>query len=102
MFTVRLSLQLRIDEGMPMVYWVSTENPATICSICLPPMLNIVRRLYADFLLPIASRISSVTGSVSTKASAIKSRTGLSDSNFQQLHRDSDINLQIVPKGANY
>ncbi|KAH8707532.1 hypothetical protein GQ44DRAFT_763624 [Phaeosphaeriaceae sp. PMI808] len=86
---------------MPMVYWVSTESPATIMSICLPLMLKIVRRFYAGFLSPLTSKVSSMVNSKSTGLSTMKSRSGVSNSGFKRSGANSDVDLQVVSNGSN-
>ncbi|KAF2010700.1 hypothetical protein BU24DRAFT_400218 [Aaosphaeria arxii CBS 175.79] len=90
-------------EGMPMVYWVSTECPATIISICLPPMLNIVRHFYKGFLSPFTSKISSMMTSKSTASSStIKSPGMFSRSGLKYSGGNSDVNLRTESNGSSH
>jgi hypothetical protein len=89
-----------IVEGMPMVYWVSTESPATMISICLPPMLNIVRRFYAGYLSPFTSRLSTMVSSRSAGRSTLNGHGSMSNSGFQGSKADSNGNFQTISKGS--
>jgi hypothetical protein len=65
------------DEGMPMVYWVTSEAPATLVSICLPPMINLIKQVNGAILSPLSSKISAIWSTYTTNESSLKSRDGV-------------------------
>lgn len=96
-----LCLPVKLDEGMPMVYWVSTESPATMISICLPPMLNIIRRFHSGILTPISSKISSMMSTTNSKMSTFKTLgSSTSNTGHPRSEANSEVNLRIVYEGG--
>jgi len=93
-------LTLSSDEGMPMVYWVTSEAPTTLISICLPPMLNLIRRFYSNFLLPLSGKVSSLMSSRMSRDSNIKSQSGTFELSHERANDRKDMHLRLPSTGS--
>jgi hypothetical protein len=69
-------LTLNIDEGMPVVYWISAEAPMLLLGICVPAMLPLCRHLTAHYLRPLVSKSSSMLKSLSMSEGRVGNSTG--------------------------
>ncbi|KAI1264010.1 hypothetical protein F5Y18DRAFT_93432 [Xylariaceae sp. FL1019] len=63
--------------GVPALYWLCSEAPITLSSICVPALLPLWRHLYAYYFTPLGSRVSRLTHSNTGSYPAIRSRTGV-------------------------
>ena len=45
---VQNQIDMCADEGVPAIYWQAAEAPMTLLCVCLPGMLNLVRRCFGS------------------------------------------------------
>lgn len=73
------------------VYWVSTEGPVILLSVCLPPLLPLGRHIKANYLSPMASSISRTRLRNGSSSGRFRSHTGDFLAGTPSVYRGADL-----------
>jgi hypothetical protein len=88
-----------IDEGIPVVYWVTAEPVILLLGNCLPGSLQLGRRVMSSYISPMMSKVSLA---LSTRKSV--GQSGSETDGVQSLHSVGSQNhiIMVSPHQDNH